>query len=123
MVCVKVVVDNVIELWSSFAGIVLVMTIKPGVSQTADHIDRTGTTPNVTTVDTLLDLLRWPNSHVKETAYALMNMMKAFMFRVLSLNLKNLRAYVFPWCSKIEILDPWWSVNSNLPPPILSFSF
>uniref|UniRef100_A0A671URD1 Amino acid transporter n=1 Tax=Sparus aurata TaxID=8175 RepID=A0A671URD1_SPAAU len=39
-------------------GIILVMTIKPGVSQTADHIDRTGTTPNVTTVDTLLDLLR-----------------------------------------------------------------
>ncbi|KAL0970331.1 hypothetical protein UPYG_G00240550 [Umbra pygmaea] len=39
-------------------GIVLVMTIKPGVSQEADHIDRTGTTPNVTTVDTLLDLVR-----------------------------------------------------------------
>ncbi|XP_062305722.1 excitatory amino acid transporter 3 [Osmerus eperlanus] len=39
-------------------GIVLVMTIKPGVSQTADHIDRAGTTPNVTTVDTLLDLIR-----------------------------------------------------------------
>uniref|UniRef100_A0A3Q3MCJ2 Amino acid transporter n=1 Tax=Labrus bergylta TaxID=56723 RepID=A0A3Q3MCJ2_9LABR len=38
-------------------GIILVMTIKPGVSQTADHIDRAGTTPNVTTVDTLLDLL------------------------------------------------------------------
>uniref|UniRef100_A0A3B4ZP97 Amino acid transporter n=1 Tax=Stegastes partitus TaxID=144197 RepID=A0A3B4ZP97_9TELE len=37
--------------------IILVMTIKPGVSQTADHIDRTGTTPNVTTVDTLLDLV------------------------------------------------------------------
>uniref|UniRef100_A0A8P4KHA3 Amino acid transporter n=1 Tax=Dicentrarchus labrax TaxID=13489 RepID=A0A8P4KHA3_DICLA len=39
-------------------GIILVMTIKPGVSQTAEHIDRAGTTPNVTTVDTLLDLLR-----------------------------------------------------------------
>uniref|UniRef100_A0A8C6VR57 Amino acid transporter n=1 Tax=Nothobranchius furzeri TaxID=105023 RepID=A0A8C6VR57_NOTFU len=39
-------------------GIILVMTIKPGVSQEAEHIDRTGTTPNVTTVDTLLDLLR-----------------------------------------------------------------
>uniref|UniRef100_A0A7N6FCP2 Amino acid transporter n=1 Tax=Anabas testudineus TaxID=64144 RepID=A0A7N6FCP2_ANATE len=37
-------------------GIILVMTIKPGVSQTADNIDRTGTTPNVTTTDTLLDL-------------------------------------------------------------------
>lgn len=39
-------------------GIILVMTIKPGVSQTAEHIDRAGTTPNVTTVDTLLDLVR-----------------------------------------------------------------
>uniref|UniRef100_A0A8C7LP04 Amino acid transporter n=1 Tax=Oncorhynchus mykiss TaxID=8022 RepID=A0A8C7LP04_ONCMY len=39
-------------------GIVLVMTIRPGVSQEAEHIDRTGTTPNVTTVDTLLDLVR-----------------------------------------------------------------
>uniref|UniRef100_A0A4W5K9P3 Amino acid transporter n=1 Tax=Hucho hucho TaxID=62062 RepID=A0A4W5K9P3_9TELE len=39
-------------------GIVLVMTIKPGVSQEAEHIDRTGTTPNVTTVDTLLDLYK-----------------------------------------------------------------
>uniref|UniRef100_A0A3Q4MJH5 Amino acid transporter n=1 Tax=Neolamprologus brichardi TaxID=32507 RepID=A0A3Q4MJH5_NEOBR len=39
-------------------GIILVMTIKPGVSQTAEHIDRAGTPPDVTTVDTLLDLLR-----------------------------------------------------------------
>uniref|UniRef100_A0A4W6F9C5 Amino acid transporter n=1 Tax=Lates calcarifer TaxID=8187 RepID=A0A4W6F9C5_LATCA len=39
-------------------GIILVMTIKPGVSQTTEHIDRAGTTPNVTTVDTLLDLIR-----------------------------------------------------------------
>uniref|UniRef100_A0A4W4FTC8 Amino acid transporter n=1 Tax=Electrophorus electricus TaxID=8005 RepID=A0A4W4FTC8_ELEEL len=39
-------------------GIVLVTTIKPGVSQTADSIDRAGTTPNVTTVDTLLDLYK-----------------------------------------------------------------
>ncbi|XP_056156045.1 excitatory amino acid transporter 3 [Lampris incognitus] len=39
-------------------GIILVMTIKPGVSQMAEHIDRAGTTPNVTTVDTLLDLIR-----------------------------------------------------------------
>ncbi|KAJ8008239.1 hypothetical protein DPEC_G00102740 [Dallia pectoralis] len=39
-------------------GIVLVVTIKPGVSQESDNIDRTGTTPNVTTVDTLLDLVR-----------------------------------------------------------------
>uniref|UniRef100_A0AAR2KVG7 Amino acid transporter n=1 Tax=Pygocentrus nattereri TaxID=42514 RepID=A0AAR2KVG7_PYGNA len=39
-------------------GIILVTTIKPGVSQSADNIDRAGTTPNVTTVDTLLDLVR-----------------------------------------------------------------
>ncbi|KAM8961072.1 excitatory amino acid transporter 3 isoform 1-T1 [Pelodytes ibericus] len=39
-------------------GIVLVVTIKPGVSQSADDIDRTGSTPEVTTVDALLDLLR-----------------------------------------------------------------
>uniref|UniRef100_A0A8C3TID1 Amino acid transporter n=1 Tax=Chelydra serpentina TaxID=8475 RepID=A0A8C3TID1_CHESE len=32
-------------------GIVLVVTIKPGVSQKADEIDRTGSTPEVTTVD------------------------------------------------------------------------
>lgn len=43
---------------SSSTGIILVMTIKPGVSQTADSIDRTGETPNVTTADTLLDLVR-----------------------------------------------------------------
>ncbi|XP_053558521.1 excitatory amino acid transporter 3 [Bombina bombina] len=39
-------------------GIVLVVSIKPGVSQSADDIDRTGSTPEVTTVDALLDLLR-----------------------------------------------------------------
>ncbi|XP_075065162.1 excitatory amino acid transporter 3 [Mixophyes fleayi] len=39
-------------------GIVLVVSIKPGVSQNADDIDRTGSTPEVTTVDALLDLLR-----------------------------------------------------------------
>ncbi|KAI7814256.1 excitatory amino acid transporter 3 [Triplophysa rosa] len=39
-------------------GILLVTTIKPGVSQNADHIDRTGSTPNVTTIDTLLDIIR-----------------------------------------------------------------
>uniref|UniRef100_A0AAX7TAC1 Amino acid transporter n=1 Tax=Astatotilapia calliptera TaxID=8154 RepID=A0AAX7TAC1_ASTCA len=33
-------------------GIILVMTIKPGVSQTAEHIDRAGTPPNVTTYKT-----------------------------------------------------------------------
>uniref|UniRef100_A0A8C1UVF5 Amino acid transporter n=1 Tax=Cyprinus carpio TaxID=7962 RepID=A0A8C1UVF5_CYPCA len=39
-------------------GIVLVTTIKPGVSQSADNIERAGSTPNVSTVDTLLDLVR-----------------------------------------------------------------
>uniref|UniRef100_S4RK46 Amino acid transporter n=1 Tax=Petromyzon marinus TaxID=7757 RepID=S4RK46_PETMA len=39
-------------------GIALVLLIKPGVSQSTDEIDRTGSTPNATTVDTLLDLVR-----------------------------------------------------------------
>lgn len=39
-------------------GIVLVVSIKPGVSQSADDIDRTGSTPEVHTVDAMLDLLR-----------------------------------------------------------------
>ncbi|XP_060791469.1 excitatory amino acid transporter 3 [Neoarius graeffei] len=39
-------------------GIVLVTTIKPGVSQTVDNIDRSGSTPNVATADTLMDLIR-----------------------------------------------------------------
>ncbi|CAB1351733.1 unnamed protein product [Coregonus sp. 'balchen'] len=39
-------------------GIALVITIKPGVSQEAEHIDRTEITENVNTVDTLLDLVR-----------------------------------------------------------------
>ncbi|CAM5114917.1 unnamed protein product [Eretmochelys imbricata] len=39
-------------------GIVLVVTIKPGVSQKVDEIDRTGSTPEVTTVDAMLDLIR-----------------------------------------------------------------
>lgn len=43
---------------SSSAGIVLVVTIKPGVTQTANDIDRVGSTPDVSTVDALLDLIR-----------------------------------------------------------------
>uniref|UniRef100_A0A8C5LS90 Amino acid transporter n=1 Tax=Leptobrachium leishanense TaxID=445787 RepID=A0A8C5LS90_9ANUR len=39
-------------------GIVLVVSIRPGVSQSADEIDRTGSSPEVDTVDALLDLLR-----------------------------------------------------------------
>lgn len=42
-----------------YTGIVLVVSIKPGVSQNADDIDRTGSTPEVTTVDALLDLIKW----------------------------------------------------------------
>ena len=43
---------------SSSAGIVLVVTIKPGVPQTANEIDRVGSTPEVNTVDAMLDLIR-----------------------------------------------------------------
>ncbi|XP_043917034.1 excitatory amino acid transporter 3 [Protopterus annectens] len=39
-------------------GIVLVMVIKPGISQNANDIDRTGNTPDVTTADAMLDLIR-----------------------------------------------------------------
>uniref|UniRef100_G1N120 Amino acid transporter n=1 Tax=Meleagris gallopavo TaxID=9103 RepID=G1N120_MELGA len=39
-------------------GIVLVVTIKPGVPQTADEIDRVGSTLEVSTVDAMLDLIR-----------------------------------------------------------------
>ncbi|KFO80146.1 Excitatory amino acid transporter 3, partial [Cuculus canorus] len=39
-------------------GIILVVAIKPGARQTADEIDRMGSTPEVSTVDALLDLIR-----------------------------------------------------------------
>ncbi|NXR02131.1 EAA3 protein, partial [Sagittarius serpentarius] len=39
-------------------GIVLVVTIKPGAPQTANEIDRVGSTPEVSTVDAMLDLIR-----------------------------------------------------------------
>uniref|UniRef100_A0A8D0KS30 Amino acid transporter n=1 Tax=Strix occidentalis caurina TaxID=311401 RepID=A0A8D0KS30_STROC len=39
-------------------GIVLVVTIKPGVPQSANEIDRVGSTPEVSTVDAMLDLIR-----------------------------------------------------------------
>nr|XP_014425091.1 excitatory amino acid transporter 3 [Pelodiscus sinensis] len=39
-------------------GIVLVVSMKPGVSQRAEEIDRTGSTPDITTVDAMLDLIR-----------------------------------------------------------------
>lgn len=48
------------ELFASpSAGIVLVVTIKPGVTQKASEIDRVGSSPEVNTVDAMLDLLRW----------------------------------------------------------------
>ncbi|NXI56473.1 EAA3 protein, partial [Chloroceryle aenea] len=48
-------------------GIVLVVTIKPGVSQTANEINRVGSTPEVSTVDAMLDLIRnmFPESLVQ----------------------------------------------------------
>lgn len=47
-------------MWILFLviGIVLVVTIKPGVSQEVADIDRTGNTPEVSTVDAMLDLIR-----------------------------------------------------------------
>ncbi|XP_036289843.1 excitatory amino acid transporter 3 isoform X11 [Pipistrellus kuhlii] len=39
-------------------GIVLVVTIKPGVSQKVGEIDRQGSSPEVSTVDAMLDLIR-----------------------------------------------------------------
>jgi len=39
-------------------GIVLVVSIKPGVSQKVDEMDRTGSNPEVSTVDAMLDLIR-----------------------------------------------------------------
>uniref|UniRef100_A0A7N5JGE6 Amino acid transporter n=1 Tax=Ailuropoda melanoleuca TaxID=9646 RepID=A0A7N5JGE6_AILME len=39
-------------------GIILVVSIKPGVSQKLDEIDRTGSSPEVSTVDSMLDLIR-----------------------------------------------------------------
>ncbi|XP_067105787.1 excitatory amino acid transporter 3-like isoform X1 [Osmerus mordax] len=39
-------------------GIVLVITIQPGVSHSTEEIDRTGSTPDVSTADAMLDLIR-----------------------------------------------------------------
>ncbi|NXK34052.1 EAA3 protein, partial [Piprites chloris] len=39
-------------------GIILVVAIKPGVTQKASDINRVGSTPEVTTVDAMLDLIR-----------------------------------------------------------------
>lgn len=52
-------------LWTLFlaTGIVLVVSIKPGVTQKVAEIDRTGSTPEVSTVDAMLDLIRWVSCH------------------------------------------------------------
>ncbi|XP_059956812.1 excitatory amino acid transporter 3 [Mesoplodon densirostris] len=39
-------------------GIVLVVSIKPGISQKVNEIDRTGSSPEVSSVDAMLDLIR-----------------------------------------------------------------
>ncbi|XP_074053558.1 excitatory amino acid transporter 3 isoform X2 [Macrotis lagotis] len=39
-------------------GIILVVSIKPGMSQRPDEFDRVGSTPEVSTVDAMLDLIR-----------------------------------------------------------------
>lgn len=57
------------NLFCFVQGIVLVMAIKPGMSQNAEEIDRSGSTPEVTTVDALLDLLRLVN----HSGYAICN--------------------------------------------------
>ncbi|XP_057254320.1 excitatory amino acid transporter 3 isoform X2 [Pezoporus wallicus] len=43
---------------SMITGIVLVVSIKPGMPQKANEIDRVGSTPEVSTVDAMLDLIR-----------------------------------------------------------------
>lgn len=56
--CISASAYTVSSSGSSSAGIVLVVTIKPGVPQTANEIDRVGSTPEVNTVDAMLDLIR-----------------------------------------------------------------
>lgn len=50
---------NALWVLSLVTGIVLVVSIKPGVTQKVNEIDRTGNTPEVSTVDAMLDLIRW----------------------------------------------------------------
>lgn len=49
---------NALWVLSLTTGIVLVVSIKPGVSQKVEEIDRTGSSPEVSTVDAMLDLIR-----------------------------------------------------------------
>uniref|UniRef100_A0A8C0J360 Amino acid transporter n=1 Tax=Chelonoidis abingdonii TaxID=106734 RepID=A0A8C0J360_CHEAB len=65
-------------------GIVLVVTIKPGVTQKADEIDRTGSTPEVTTVDAMLDLIR-----LNDKDSCKLNILFLFSNSLLGFNLQN----------------------------------
>lgn len=49
---------NSLRLLFLVTGIVLVVSIKPGVTQKVNEINRTGKTPEVSTVDAMLDLIR-----------------------------------------------------------------
>uniref|UniRef100_A0A674C7A6 Amino acid transporter n=1 Tax=Salmo trutta TaxID=8032 RepID=A0A674C7A6_SALTR len=62
-------------------GIALVITIKPGVSQKAENIDRTEVTQNVNTVDTLLDLVRnmFPENIVQACFQQVRNITKDYI--------------------------------------------
>ena len=53
---------NALWVLSLVTGIVLVVSIKPGVTQKVNEIDRTVNTPEVSTVDAMLDLIRWVSS-------------------------------------------------------------
>uniref|UniRef100_A0A8C8MPE0 Amino acid transporter n=1 Tax=Oncorhynchus tshawytscha TaxID=74940 RepID=A0A8C8MPE0_ONCTS len=75
-------------------GIALVITIKPGVSQKAENIDRTEITQNVNTVDTLLDLTAQTNLGAGYTITALrgqnMIYIQITMFPPLSTTVMNI---------------------------------
>lgn len=49
---------NALWVLSLVIGIVLVVSIKPGVTQKVNEIDRTGSSPEVSSVDAMLDLIR-----------------------------------------------------------------
>lgn len=49
---------NSLGLLFLVTGIVLVVSIKPGVTQKVNDINRTGKPPEVSTMDAMLDLIR-----------------------------------------------------------------
>uniref|UniRef100_A0A8C7ED78 Amino acid transporter n=1 Tax=Nothoprocta perdicaria TaxID=30464 RepID=A0A8C7ED78_NOTPE len=65
-------------------GIVLVVIFKPGASQRAEEIVRVGSTPEVTTVDTLLDLIRnmFPENLVQACFQQCSEMATFFLFNL-----------------------------------------